>query len=41
MKKFEKIAKTGNDKEAVKTYAACSKLKETLESGKSARACNC
>jgi GTP-binding protein YchF len=39
LKKFEKQAKTGNDKDAVKTYAACSKLKETLESGKSARAC--
>jgi len=39
LKKFEKQAKTGNDKDAVKTYSACSKLKETLESGKSARAC--
>lgn len=39
LKKFEKQAKTGNDKEAVKTYAVCLKLKETLESGKSARAC--
>ena len=39
LKKFEKQAKTGNDKDAVKTYAACLKLKETLESGKSARAC--
>lgn len=39
MKKFEKQAKTGNDKDAVKTYSACTKLKETLESGKSARAC--
>ena len=39
LKKFEKAGKLGNDKEAVKTYSACSKLKETLESGKSARAC--
>jgi len=39
LKKFEKQAKTGNDKDAVKTYAACTKLKETLESGKSARSC--
>jgi hypothetical protein len=31
LKKFEKAAKTGNDKDAVKTYSACSKLKETLE----------
>lgn len=38
LKKFEKQAKTGNDKEAVKTYAVLSKVKETLESGKSARA---
>jgi len=40
LKKFEKAAKTGNDKDAVKTYSVCSKLKETLESGKSARACH-
>lgn len=39
LKKFEKQAKTGNDKDAVKTYSACTKLKATLESGKSARAC--
>lgn len=39
MKKFEKQAKTGTDKEAVKTYATLVKMKETLESGKSARAC--
>ena len=38
LKKFEKAAKLGNDKEAVKTYAVALKLKETLESGKSARA---
>ena len=31
LKKFEKQAKTGNDKDAVKTYSACSKLKETLD----------
>src|SRR3954471_2532980 len=40
MKKFEKPAKTGTDKEAVKIYAALTKLKETLESGQSARAAN-
>jgi GTP-binding protein YchF len=39
MKKYEKLAKSGADKEAVKTFAALTKLKETLESGKSARAC--
>lgn len=38
MKKFEKIAKTGTDKEAVKTYNTLVKVKETLESGRSARA---
>lgn len=38
IKKFEKVAKTGNDKEAVKTYNALIKVKDTLESGKSARA---
>jgi GTP-binding protein YchF len=37
MKKFEKLAKTGNDKEAVKTYAVLSKIKAALESGQSAR----
>ncbi|MGZ3863315.1 MAG: redox-regulated ATPase YchF [Bacteroidia bacterium] len=40
LKKFEKLAKTGSDKEAVKTYAALSKVKTTLESGQSARAAN-
>lgn len=40
IKKFEKAAKTGNDKEAVKTYAVLLKVKEVLESGKSARAAN-
>ncbi|MBA3663572.1 MAG: redox-regulated ATPase YchF [Bacteroidetes bacterium] len=38
LKKFEKLAKTGTDKEAVKTFNACSKVKAALESGKSARA---
>ena len=38
IKKFEKAAKTGADKEAVKTYAVLSKVKTTLESGQSARA---
>lgn len=38
MKKFEKIAKTGTDKEAVKTYNTLVKVKDTLESGRSARA---
>ncbi len=40
LKKFEKAAKIGNDKEAVKTFNVLLKLKETLESGKSARACH-
>ncbi len=40
IKKFEKIAKTGNDKEAVKTYNTLIKFKQTLESGQSARACD-
>lgn len=40
LKKYEKQAKTGNDKEAVKTYAVLSKVKETLESGQSARSVN-
>jgi GTP-binding protein YchF len=39
LKKFEKAAKTGNDKEAVKTYNTLLRIKETLESGQSARAC--
>ncbi|MBK6836360.1 MAG: redox-regulated ATPase YchF [Bacteroidetes bacterium] len=38
MKKFEKIAKVGADKEAVKTYNTLQKIKSTLESGQSARA---
>jgi GTP-binding protein YchF len=40
LKKFEKAAKIGNDKEAVKTFNTLVKIKETLESGKSARACH-
>src|SRR4249920_2923362 len=40
LKKFEKAAKVGNDKEAVKTFATLTKIKDTLESGKSARACH-
>lgn len=40
MKKFEKIAKVGSDKESIKTFATLSKLKSTLESGQSARACS-
>ncbi len=39
LKKNEKAAKVGNDKDAVKAYSVALKLKETLESGKSARAC--
>jgi hypothetical protein len=38
LKKFERQAKTGADKEAVKTFNALAKVRETLESGKSARA---
>ncbi len=38
MKKFERQAKTGADKEAVKTFNALNKVKQTLESGQSARA---
>jgi len=40
LKKYEKAAKTGNDKEAVKTHNVLLKVKDTLESGKSARAAN-
>jgi ribosome-binding ATPase len=39
IKKYEKLAKTGSDKEAVKIHATLIKLKETLESGQSARSC--
>lgn len=38
IKKFEKIAKVGADKEAVKTYNTLLKMKQVLESGQSARA---
>jgi ribosome-binding ATPase len=38
MKKYEKLAKTGSDKEAVKTFNVLSKVKDVLESGQSARA---
>ena len=40
MKKFEKLAKTGTDKEAVKTFAVLTKVKTALESGHSARTAN-
>lgn len=40
MKKFEKLAKTGTDKEAVRIFATLNKVKATLESGMSARACH-
>lgn len=40
MKKFEKLAKTGTDKEAVKTYNVLTKVKTALESGHSARSAN-
>jgi ribosome-binding ATPase len=37
MKKFERVAKTGNDKEAVKTYDVLTRIKVALERGESAR----
>lgn len=40
IKKFEKLAKTGQDKEAVKTFDTLSKFKQHLESGQSARSCD-
>jgi len=40
IKKYEKLAKTGSDKEAVKIYNTCLKVKQVLESGQSARAAN-
>lgn len=40
MKKFEKLAKTGADKEAVRTFNALNKVKAALESGQSARSAN-
>ncbi|MGZ3883782.1 MAG: redox-regulated ATPase YchF [Bacteroidia bacterium] len=39
LKKFERQAKTGSDKEAVRTYNTLLKFKQTLEAGQSARAC--
>lgn len=39
IKKYERVAKSGSDKEAVKIYSVLSKFKQTLESGQSARAC--
>lgn len=39
IKKYERVAKSGSDKEAVKIYNALMKFKTTLESGQSARAC--
>jgi ribosome-binding ATPase len=38
MKKFERTAKSGSDKEAVKTFSILSRVKDVLESGRSARA---
>lgn len=40
IKKIEKQAKTGNDKEALKTFQLLEKIKQTLEQGKSVRALN-
>ncbi len=40
IKKIEKQAKTGNDKEALKTFQLLEKIKQTLEQGKSARVLN-
>ncbi len=39
IKKYEKIAKAGSDKEAVRIYSTLLKFKQTLESGQSARTC--
>jgi GTP-binding protein YchF len=38
LKKYEKVAKAGSDKEAIRIYAALTKVKTALESGQSARA---
>src|SRR5688572_29837473 len=38
MKKYEKLAKTGTDKDAVKTFSILTRVKNVLESGQSARA---
>jgi hypothetical protein len=40
MKRVEKMAKTGNDKDAKKAYEVLTGIKELLEQGKSARAAN-
>jgi hypothetical protein len=40
IRKFDKLAKTGQDKEAVKTYDTLMKFKQHLESGQSARSCD-
>lgn len=40
IKKIEKQAKTGNDKEALKTFQLLEKIKQTLEQGKSVRTLN-
>ncbi len=40
IKKVEKMAKTGNDKDAKKAFDVLSNLKELLEQGKSARSAN-
>lgn len=40
IKKVEKMAKTGNDKDAKKAYEVLTGLKELLEQGKSARSAN-
>jgi GTP-binding protein YchF len=40
MKKVEKMAKTGNDKDAKKAYEVLTSIKDLLEQGKSARAAN-
>jgi ribosome-binding ATPase len=40
IKKFEKAAKVGNDKDAVKTFNVLTKVKAILESGQSARSAN-
>ncbi len=40
LKKYEKAAKVGNDKDAVKTFNILTKVKSVLESGQSARSAN-
>ncbi len=40
IKKFEKLAKAGTDKEAVRVFNTCMKIKTVLESGQSARSAN-